>query len=668
MPAADRRAALDPRARGRGAAPAAGVPRREVAGGPAALRARRPARGRRRQHRQLRRRHVHGAGRHRQRRRPGRRLRRGDRRRRRPPVQLRPRGRRRLRGRGRGGDAPGADVDDVVDAALALAHDGTRAAIEAVVGGRGAPSTTGGTALAALRAAVAPYDTVGPDYRAPAWTRAAPAAPSRSRSCRSRSACCSSPAATTAGAVLGAVNYGRDADSIATMAGAIAGALGGPGAVPAEWAATVGRGEPDATSRAGGRDDGRRSPRDVFAKDADRARPRRRSRRAALLADGRRSMSRLTWVAAGGPAGHELVPAADEGKDVDATSADRWIGGRRPGRRSPPRGASAEAARPDAARARARAARRARRAAGRRRSSPSASRTTWQRSTAARPAGRPAPDGRPARTALHGAWTRPRRRLPARQAGREDPARRASGRSCRATGRWPLTDWFTAVGLPDDVAARWPWNRRSAPTSLAENIDGMPEDDDLNFPLLALDLLERHGAGSPPTTSRGVAGPPARRPRLHRRAGGVPQLLLDATPPATATAAQPVPRVDRRADPHRRLRLGHPGDPAAAAAAGVDGRPAEPHPQRRVRRRCSPPRRARGRGVDRSTRSTTSSRPGCRCVPPRQPVRRGHPLRRRARRVRRTDAERGPRPRSTSGTATCTGCTCSTTPRWSRTR
>ncbi|WP_324650130.1 ADP-ribosylglycohydrolase family protein [Georgenia sp. H159] len=65
----------------------------------------------------------------------------------------------------------------------------------------------------------------------------------------------------------------------------------------------------------------------------------------------------------------------------------------------------------------------------------------------------------------------------------------------RATGRWPLDRWFTAVGLPDDVAARWPWNRRSRPTSLEENISGMPEDDDLNYPILALLLLEQHGTG-----------------------------------------------------------------------------------------------------------------------------------------------------------------------------
>ena len=39
--------------------------------------------------------------------------------------------------------------------------------------------------------------------------------------------------------MLGAVNYGRDCDSIATMAGAIAGALGGEAAVPAAWAKRV---------------------------------------------------------------------------------------------------------------------------------------------------------------------------------------------------------------------------------------------------------------------------------------------------------------------------------------------------------------------------------------------------------------------------------------------
>lgn len=47
----------------------------------------------------------------------------------------------------------------------------------------------------------------------------------------------------------------------------------------------------------------------------------------------------------------------------------------------------------------------------------------------------------------------------------------------RATGNWPITGYFTAAGLPAELAARWPWNRRSAATSLAENIAGMPEDE-----------------------------------------------------------------------------------------------------------------------------------------------------------------------------------------------
>jgi len=64
-----------------------------------------------------------------------------------------------------------------------------------------------------------------------------------------------------------------------------------------------------------------------------------------------------------------------------------------------------------------------------------------------------------------------------------------------STGNWPVTGYFTEIGLDPEVAAAHPWNRRSRPTSLVENIDGMPEDDDLNFPLIALDLLERVGAG-----------------------------------------------------------------------------------------------------------------------------------------------------------------------------
>ncbi|MCX4525378.1 MULTISPECIES: ADP-ribosylglycohydrolase family protein [unclassified Streptomyces] len=133
---------------------------------------------------------------------------------------------------------PGATADSVVETALALAKDGTREAIAAVrdvaLGQRDFES-----ALAPLRAAVAPYDSVGPDYRTPSLGARRP---SRLHSIEEL------PIAlgmllVAGGAyetsVLGAVNYGRDCDSIATMAGAIAGALGGEAVVPAAWAKQV---------------------------------------------------------------------------------------------------------------------------------------------------------------------------------------------------------------------------------------------------------------------------------------------------------------------------------------------------------------------------------------------------------------------------------------------
>lgn len=67
---------------------------------------------------------------------------------------------------------------------------------------------------------------------------------------------------------------------------------------------------------------------------------------------------------------------------------------------------------------------------------------------------------------------------------------RAIGQS---TGNWPFRSYFTGAGLDAGTAARYPWNRRSGRTSLVENIDGMPEDDDLNFALIALGLLESAG-------------------------------------------------------------------------------------------------------------------------------------------------------------------------------
>lgn len=168
--------------------------------------------------------------------------------------------------------APGATPDSVVTACLSLAKDGTRAAIEKVCEvacGHGDFES----ALAPLREAVAPYDTVGPDYRAPSLGARRP---SRLHSIEEL------PIALgmllVAGgdyrrAVLGAVNYGRDCDSTATMAGALAGALGSP--VPEDWAKTVAEAsrldlwEPARTLAA--------VTREVFARDVRRRRAHERA-------------------------------------------------------------------------------------------------------------------------------------------------------------------------------------------------------------------------------------------------------------------------------------------------------------------------------------------------------------------------------------------------------
>ncbi|WP_405531884.1 ADP-ribosylglycohydrolase family protein [Streptomyces avidinii] len=133
---------------------------------------------------------------------------------------------------------PGATAASVVDTALSLAKDGTRAAIaavrEAAAGHRDFES-----ALVPLRAAVTPYDSVGPDYRNPSLDARRPSRLHAIEELPIALGMLLVAGGRYESAVLGAVNYGRDCDSIATMAGAIAGALGGEAAVPAAWAKQV---------------------------------------------------------------------------------------------------------------------------------------------------------------------------------------------------------------------------------------------------------------------------------------------------------------------------------------------------------------------------------------------------------------------------------------------
>jgi ADP-ribosylglycohydrolase len=135
-----------------------------------------------------------------------------------------------------------------------------------------------------------------------------------------------------------------------------------------------------------------------------------------------------------------------------------------------------------------------------------------------------------------------------------------------ATGNWPLKSWFSGVGLDPALAARYPWNRRSRPTSLAENIDGMPEDDDLNYPLLGVLLLEAHGHGfrTGDVAELWLAELPAGRTFTAERVA-YRNLLDGVEPPETATRRNPFREwigALIRADV---FGWTHPGDPRAAA-------------------------------------------------------------------------------------------------------
>ncbi|MFI8998246.1 ADP-ribosylglycohydrolase family protein [Streptomyces sp. NPDC053542] len=138
----------------------------------------------------------------------------------------------------------------------------------------------------------------------------------------------------------------------------------------------------------------------------------------------------------------------------------------------------------------------------------------------------------------------------------------------RSTANWPLHTWFTEAGLDPGTAARYPWNRRSRATSLAENIDGMPEDDDLNHPVLGLLLLQRHGhAFTTADLARlWLEELPAGRTFTAERVA-YRNLLDGIEPPDTARFRNPFREwigALIRADIHGWT---HPGDPAGAAAA-----------------------------------------------------------------------------------------------------
>ncbi|SDU81549.1 ADP-ribosylglycohydrolase family protein [Jiangella alkaliphila] len=272
---------------------------------------------------------------------------------------------------------------------------------------------------------------------------------------------------------------------------------------------------------------------------------------------------RLTWVQPEDLVGHAFAQAAEDGVDV-ADLRSRWTAAG--GDDAPVRTGASDVPAPEL---RALAAELLDEVDARPSPFDASEPTALDELRAAWPAGGRAAGhvaGSPSFDRVHGAWL-------GRAAGclLGKPVEKVSRAGIReileATGRWPLDDWFTAKGLTDDVAARWPWNRRSATTSLAENIDGMPEDDDLNFPMLNLALLETRGADftTEDVAEAWLASLPAGRVFTAERVA-YRNLLLGHLPPATATVRNPFRDwigAQIRGDVFGWAR---PGDPAGAAA------------------------------------------------------------------------------------------------------
>jgi ADP-ribosylglycohydrolase len=271
---------------------------------------------------------------------------------------------------------------------------------------------------------------------------------------------------------------------------------------------------------------------------------------------------RLTWVQPEDLVGHELRQAAQDGRDAGEIERRWYAAGGSP---APERAGASESAAP-------------------RRLRTLAEQLLDELALLESPLTEDEPAGLPAIRAACPRWPAPRTRPTSLGPERLHAAWLGRAAGCllgkpveklppagiralaRATGNWPLTTWFTARGLPAALAAEYPWNRRSAPTSLTENIDGMPEDDDLNYPLLTVLLLQRHGRGFSTSDLARLwldelpAGRVFTAERIAYR-----NLLDGIEPPDTARHRNPFREwigAQIRADVHGWT---HPGDPAAAA-------------------------------------------------------------------------------------------------------
>lgn len=131
----------------------------------------------------------------------------------------------------------GSNVSNVLEVASSISKDGTRDAILATLEAASKfRNWEDAVSSGALREAIRPFDTVGEKYRDPDMGAKMP---SRTKSIEELPIALGMLLITQGDVrqtILGGTNYGRDADSIASMGGAIAGALGGRSSIPIDWA------------------------------------------------------------------------------------------------------------------------------------------------------------------------------------------------------------------------------------------------------------------------------------------------------------------------------------------------------------------------------------------------------------------------------------------------
>lgn len=135
---------------------------------------------------------------------------------------------------------PNTTAIEIAEVAIELAHDGTKKALQTVVS-TARKLSDWREAIPALRDAFRPFDTMAEEYREPHLDSRKP---SRKLSIEEFPIALGMLIVANGSyreSVLGGVNYGRDADSIASMAGAMAGAMQGIRSIPTDWLETVER-------------------------------------------------------------------------------------------------------------------------------------------------------------------------------------------------------------------------------------------------------------------------------------------------------------------------------------------------------------------------------------------------------------------------------------------